>query len=170
MSSCFVHVFFLLKIMLIGHCAFNVMLSLLSPPEHGFHRVPQVFALLFNRYLSYADVRYHTLRTLTRLATQRAVRSSSSSGGADKNSSKEQQQQQGGGGGAQLDAEPEGEVEGVDIAGQLSAPDVARNVFDVLAAVPTTVAAAGDAGSGGGLSSWCGAAEVGREVWLLKRG
>ena len=132
----------------------------------------QVFAVLFNRYLSFADVRYQTLRTLTRRATQRAVRSgSSSSNGASKATTKEQEQQQqqvANGGGAELDAEQGGDDDGDGCdadAGQLSGPDVARNVFDVLAAVPTTVAAAAGAGGaaaedGEGLKSWCGAAEV----------
>jgi U3 small nucleolar RNA-associated protein 19 len=105
---------------------------------------PEVFAALFQRYLAAADVRLTTLRVVTRLAAQAAVRGSPGSEAAVPEESEEEDLEQ-----------AEGNTDSA-AAAAAAAQDVARNLFDVLAALPPQVAA----GEEGKLTSWCGAAEV----------
>jgi hypothetical protein len=129
----------------------------------------QVFALLSARYMSCWDVRYHTLRTLTRLAQQRAVRAdttaaaaaaaaatAAAAGGGD--SDEEDEQAAAVGGGEQQQQMPK------------AAADVARSMFDVLAAVQPILPQQQRRQQQKGqpeeeeeqeeVPSWCGAAEV----------
>ncbi len=105
---------------------------------------PEALAALAGRYAGYADVRHAALRALARLCARRA-------GGAAA----------GAGSGADSDSDAAGESDDdAPAGGELSMPDLARNAFDLLAALTAAeleAAAAGDAA----LASWCGAAEAG---------
>jgi U3 small nucleolar RNA-associated protein 19 len=105
---------------------------------------PEALAALAGRYAGYADVRHAALRALARLCARRA-------GGADAGADAGDSDSDGGAGDSDDDA-PAG--------GELSTPDLARNAFDLLAALTAAeleAAAGGDAA----LASWCGAAEAG---------
>jgi hypothetical protein len=121
-----------------------LVLLLLSPA--------QVFALLATRYLSCWDVRYHTLRTLTRLAQQRAVRSESAAAAAAA------------AGSAAATAGSDDEDEQQQQQLQKSAADVSRAMFDVLAAVqpimPQQKQQQQEEEEEEEVPSWCGASEV----------
>lgn len=132
----------------------------------------QVVALLAGRYLTCWDVRYHTLRTLTRLAQQRAVRGDAAAarGGDESDEDGEGPQQPpsaaaaaGAGGGD--DQQQQQQQQSLSKA----AADVARTMFDVLAAVQPIMPRSKqqqqqqdeeDGEEQEQVPSWCGAAEV----------
>ncbi|MEW5302980.1 MAG: hypothetical protein WDW36_005713 [Sanguina aurantia] len=99
---------------------------------------PEVFMLLFSRYFQFADVRYYTLTAVAAIA----------------------QENSGGGSGA-TPASASAPAAATDRATALPAAvraDLPRNLFDTLEHVPETV------GGESGLTSWCGATEVGLVV------
>jgi hypothetical protein len=119
----------------------------------------QAISLLASRYLSCWDVCYHTLRTLTRLAQQRAARGEATAAAAA-------------GAGAESDEEDEqSAAAAADGQQQLpkTAADVARTMFDVLAAVQPILPQQRqqqqqqqqEEEDPEELPSWCGASEVG---------
>lgn len=133
----------------------------------------QVIALLAARYLPCWDVRYHTLRTLSRLAQRRAVRAEPAAAAAAAGAAT---------GAAAADDDSDGEDDELSAAAaagdgqqqqqQLpkAAADVARAMFDVLASVQPILPQQRqqqqqeDDEEQEEVPSWCGASEVGERV------
>jgi U3 small nucleolar RNA-associated protein 19 len=147
-----------------GTCSGRAVEAVVNAAVRGATVAPEVFALLFSRYLPHLDVRYHALKAAGRLAARMAQAAEAARAGKGK-------QQRGGGGpapgaavkgqGQQLSAAAEEEEEERAAGGQGGAPptpDAVRSLFDVLAHVAPL--RPGDDLSGA--TSWCGAAEVRR--------
>ncbi|KXZ55062.1 hypothetical protein GPECTOR_3g22 [Gonium pectorale] len=122
---------------------------------------PEVFSLLFSKYLSMADVRFYTLAAVRALATKygdAALRGAAPVSEADEGESED---------GGEAGAAAAGEAALAAAAGssggasasassvpQLSLPDLARNAFDVLSRLEPELPA-----DPAEWATWCGAAE-----------
>ena len=99
---------------------------------------PEVAALLASQYLRYADVRYHALRTLTKLCAKRAAGGAAAAGA-----------------GSDDDSDEEGEAE-VAAGARVSPHDWCRNAYDLLSQLRPGAVPGSEEGEE--LVPWCGAA------------
>ncbi|GLC39601.1 hypothetical protein PLESTB_000808400 [Pleodorina starrii] len=128
---------------------------------------PEVFALLFTKHLPLADVRFYTLATI------KAVAARHGSGGKQQQAEAEEAEEKDGGEGSEEGASRAAKAAAADAVAaadaaaaaagsgsgsggrEVSLPDLARNMYDVLCHVADTLPA--DTRE---WSTWCGAAEV----------
>lgn len=143
-----------------GACSGRIIGAVVDALVRGGGAAPEVFALLFSRYLPNLDVRYHALR-----AAARTARRIARGGGAPVQPQQQQQQKGKGSSSAAAQAQEEDEQADWEVefdaaadgtALQARVADAARALFDVLAHIAPI--RPGDDMSGA--TSWCGAAEV----------
>lgn len=101
---------------------------------------PEVLSFLMTRYFSFADVRYHTLRCVSSIASQHVVRGGPAAAAVND------------------DIDSDGDEAPSTSDRPLAPSDLARTLFDALAALPASVSS-----DPSELTSWCGSAEVREE-------
>lgn len=108
---------------------------------------PEVLGALIEKFTAHADVRYHFLRTISRVCDHRASRPALTQPSPDAGSDSEAEE-----------GKADGGSDGFLPTGELTPHDLARTVLDVLLRLPDP---SSDMSGDGDITSWCGAAEVG---------